>query len=151
MSSALVPSTPTDLLNPATGEIVPATPANAAELAAALRELRVKISGAIKDCEAVLVDESARVGSKTLRLGGLTARVTGGSEIVWDVEKLRKSLARAGCPEERLLELIVETVEYKVNQTVARQLAAANPKYAKAIDGAKTRHETPTRVSVKED
>lgn len=138
------------LLNPASGETLPATPENAAAVLAVLRDLRYRLSDAIRACESVLADESARQGTKTLHVGGFTASVSGGSELVWDIEALRVGLAKAGCPEERIDALIVATTEYKVNQSVARQLAAANPQYAAAVEAAKGRVEKPVRVSVKE-
>lgn len=146
----IVVSAPVELLNPTSGELLAATPENAAAMLADLRELRGKIAEAVKACEAVLVEESTRVGTKTLRFGATQAVVSGGSETVWDVEALRKSLTRAGCPEERIGELIVETVEYRVNQSVARQLSGANPKYKRAIERARTTIVKPMRVSVKE-
>lgn len=148
-SHELAVTTPAEIVNPASGEILPATPDNAVEALASLRELRYRIGDAIRGCEAILADESARVGSKTLHIGGYTASVSGGSELVWDVEQLRAGLAAAECPEGRIDELIVATVEYRVNQSVARQLASANPKYAAVIEAAKSRVVKPTRVSVK--
>lgn len=138
-----------DLVDPRSGELFPATPENAAMLLERLRTLRGQLMEQIKECERVLVDESVRIGSKTLRVGGFVAEVTGGAETVWDVEALRVGLRRAGCPEERINEAITETVEYKVNNSVARQLASANPKYAKAIEAAKARTPKPVRVRVK--
>lgn len=138
------------LVHPGTGEVLPATPENAAKLLRSLRELRQRALDAAKDCERVIAEESSRQGKKTLRLGDVAVELYGGSEVVWDVEKLRASLRRLGCPEERILELVRETIEYKIDNTVARQLAAANPKYAKAIEAAKTRHSKPLSVRIKE-
>lgn len=145
-----LPAVVSSLLNPASGELLPATPENAALVLAALRDLRQRINDAVADCQDVLVAESQRVGTKTLHIGGLVATVTGGSETLWDVERLREGLRSAGCPEERLDALITAHVEYKVNQSVARQLSSANPKYATAIEVAKTRVEKSLRVSVKQ-
>jgi hypothetical protein len=98
----------------------------------------------------VLIEESRRVGAKTLRYGNVEAVVSGGSEVVWDIGRLFEGLRAAGCPDERLEVLVTATVEYKVNQAVAKQLAAANPDYAAAIEAARDRQPAPTRVTVKE-
>ena len=54
-----------------------------------------------------------------------------------------------GLPEERYGELVVATVTYKVNASVAKQIAGANPEYAKVIDRARSRPDTTPRVYVK--
>lgn len=149
--SELVVQMPTELLNPATGEVLPATPENAAVVLARVRDMRYRLLDAVKACEAVLIEESRRQGTKTLTISGLTASISGGSTVTWDVELLEKGLRAVGCPEERIADLVTETIEYKVNNTVARQLAAANPIYAEAIEAAKTRAESPVRVYVKGD
>lgn len=138
-----------DLVDLRSGELLPATPENAAMLIVRMREFRSLLMDGIKECERILIDESTRVGSKTLRVGGHVAEIAGGSEVVWDVEALRAGLRKAGCPDERLAELITETVEYRVNNTVARQLASANPKYANVIEGAKARHLKGAHVRIK--
>jgi hypothetical protein len=45
--------------------------------------------------------------------------------------------------------LVVETIDYRVDARVARQLEAANPAYARAIQAARTMAPGPWRVSVK--
>lgn len=139
---------PDNLLDVRTGELLPATPENAADLMVAARDLRTRLNALIKDCTDVLVEESRRQGTKTLKLEGATATVAGGSETAWDLEVLAQLLA-VGLPDERYEELIKTTVTYTVDARVAKQLAAANPNYKRIIDAAKTTIEKPWRVSVK--
>lgn len=146
MSVALV--LPEALVDIRTGELVPATPGNAAELLMAAREYRHRILDLVKDCEAVLLEESRRQGTKTLHLAAGTATVSGGSEIQYDPEILAQLLA-VGLPDERWNELYVATVTYRVDARVAKQLEAANPTYARIIERARSVVEKAWRVSVK--
>lgn len=148
MSTDLAVIVPENLLDVRTGELVPATPENAAELLFAAREMRAKMMSLVKDCEAVLLDESRRQGTKTLHLPQGTATISGGSELEWDLGTLL-DLKELGLPDERYDELVVATTTYKVDARVANQLASANPAYAEVIDRARTTVEKPWRVSVK--
>lgn len=144
----LVVATPDQLLDVRTGELVPATPENAVELLAAARDMRGRILALVKDCEAVLLDESRRQGTKTLHYGAGTATVTGGTELQWNLEILEQLRSR-GLPEARYNELVVATVTYKVDARVAKQLEASNPAYAEVIRMARSEAAKPWRVSVK--
>jgi hypothetical protein len=139
---------PENILDVRTGELLPATPNNAVELLFAAREMRAKMMGLIKDCEAVLLDESRRQGTKTLHLPGGTAEITGGHALEWDLGTLL-DLLELGLPEERYNDLVVATTTYKVDARVAKQLEAANPAYAEVIGRARSTVEKPWRVSVK--
>jgi hypothetical protein len=139
-----------DLVDPRSGELLPATPENAAELLQAARDIRQRILRFVKDCEAVLVDESRRQGSKTLHLPTGKVTITGGpgGGLDWNMELLER-LRDLGLPEHRWDELVVATVTYKVSAKVANQLAAANPDYADVIDRAKLCPDVSWRVTVK--
>ena len=123
-------------------------PKEVAVALSAVREAKRQLDAARAGLERVLVEESRVQGTKTLHFGDLTAKVSGGPEIVWDVEQLREDLTELELPEERINQLITETVTYKVNASVANQLAGANASYAEAISRAKSRVEKPYRVSV---
>lgn len=137
------------LLHPVTGEVLETTVENAAALLNDLRNFRYLLFSAIQDAQAVLLAESTRQGTKTLHIGKLTATVSGGPETEWDTTELVTRLIAAGCPGDRLRELVKETVSYRVDRNVARQLAAANPGYAKALEETKSEVDRPYRVSVK--
>lgn len=139
---------PETLVDVRTGELLPATAENAAELLTAMREMRSRILDLQKECEAVLLEESRRQGTKTLHLPAATVTISGGSELEWDLEVLAE-LRAAGLPEERWDELVVATVTYKVSALVAKQLESANEDYAAVIARARGRVETQQRVSVK--
>lgn len=139
---------PVELLDVRTGEIVEATPAKAAELMVAAREMRGRLLGLVKDCEAVLLDESRKQGTKTLHYPEGTATITGGQDLIWNLEILLQ-LRDRGLPEDRYNELVVATVTYKVNAAVAKQLEAANTEYAEVIGMARSYEAKPWRVSIK--
>ena len=93
--------------------------------------------------------ESLRQASKTLHLSAeLTVELTGGKRLEWDDERLEEMLRAAGMPENRLAELIVETVSRRVDGRVARQVEAANPTYAAAIRACRTEKPAPWRASI---
>lgn len=138
-----------EVWNPKTGELVSAGDAPAvADAYAELRALSWKVKAALADATTALVDESRRQGTKTLHLDGKTAVVSGGKETVYDIEGLRASLEELECPQERIEALIKTEVTYKVDARVARQLAAANPDYAIALELARTVVEKPYYVKV---
>lgn len=130
-----------------TGELISLR--DASQVAEYLRDLRQHIGQLHRIralLEDLLVEESERQGAKTLHLGGVTATVSGGTETVWDVEELR-NLLRVGLPPERWTDLVTTKVEEVVNARVAKQIASANPDYAKIIDGAKRTASKRYRVS----
>lgn len=136
-----------ELVLPGTGQIVNLD--DAAEVARALSSLRDwkrHADGARAVLEAALVEESARQGTKTLHLGAVTASVSADTELTWDITELVK-LLDAGLPAERYQALVGETVTYKVNAAVAKQIAGANPAYAVIVAAAQTR--TPKRQYVR--
>lgn len=134
---------------PGTGEVVDLNDAKAVAWALNdLRNLRGLLDEARRVLEDALVQESARVGTKTLRFGEVEAVITGGDKIEWDADELAK-LLDAGLPQERFLDLISTEISYKVDAGVAKQLAAANPEYATIIERAKQRVPAPTYVRVK--
>ena len=138
------------IMVPLTGQLLDLT--SPLEVAGALRDLRdVKrqLDELRSFLEGVLRLEAQRQGTKTLHLGSLDAVVSGGIRREYDAELLTVLLREAGLPEERISEAIVETVSYKVNQLVLKQLAGANADYAAAIELAQTFVDAPWRVTVK--
>lgn len=108
-----------------------------------LRELKAELTRH-------LVEEAQRQGVKTLDLGdGRKVEIRGGAETVYDAEQLEAALRDAGMPEERIREVVVETVAYKVDARKAKAAASANPAYADAVEAARTVQEKPHAVSIK--
>ncbi len=136
------------LLDVRTGEQLPATPSSAAALLAGLREMQDRARLWIRACEDVLVEESRRQGSKTLRIDGSTFEVYEQKEVQWDTAKLRELLP-AGLPEGRFQELVTVTVEEKVSANEAKKIAAVNPEYARIIGQARRDGPTISRVRMK--
>lgn len=139
---------PEQLVDVRTGELLPATPDNAVSLLAAAREMRGRILSLVKDCEAVLLEEAKRQGTKTLHLDGGTATVSGGPKPEYDITILRE-LLDLGLPGERWDDLHVATISYKVDGRVVKQLEGANAEYAAVIARSRSYVDEPLRVSVK--
>jgi hypothetical protein len=146
---AQITETPTVVL-PFVGTIVDLRePVEVAEALTHVREVKRQLDELRALLEGVLRLESQRQGTKTLHLGALDAEVSGGVKPEYDLELLTEGLRAAGLPEERLAEAVVETVSYRANWKVLRQLEGANPAYASAIGAARTYVPTPWRVDVK--
>lgn len=141
---------PTTALVPWTGELVPLD--DPEKVALAWDEMR-RYEQAIKyqlrpALAAALAGYAKTMGTKTLRFGATELKLSGGpgSETTWDLEVLEE-LRAMGLPEERWDALVTETVSYKVNANVAKQLAAVNEDYARVIEAARIRSDRPWRVS----
>ena len=143
-----LPATIPQLVLPTTGEVidladVPAVVGGLAELRQAGRD----IHEVRRVLEGVLVDESRRLGTKTLHADGRKAVVTGGPETVYDVTILAELLEN-GLPQERYAEVVRTTVEEKPVAGELKRLSAANPVYAEIIGRARMVVEKPWRVNV---
>lgn len=140
---------PDEILNPLNGQLVKSTDMPAvAETLQALRRHQEQVRGVISDFTQAALAESQRQGSKTLQADGLKIEIRGGSEVEWDVGTLLE-LRDLGLPEARYGQLVTEVVSYKVNGSVARQIAGARPEYADVIERAKRHIPKPFSASVK--
>lgn len=139
----------TGLLNVQTGELLPATVANAARVLGAARTMKQNVNDVVAETTAFLVAEAEREGTKTLHDGSETITITGGQATDYDAADLMEALRAAGCPEHRIGQAVVAEITYKVDRAVLRQLAAANPTYKAAIATAERVIEKPYRASVK--
>lgn len=144
-----VEETPT-IVMPLTGALVDLRePVEVARALQDVRDLKRRIDELRALLEGVLTLEARRQGTKTLHLEGVDAVVTGGEKVEYDAELLQERLRAAGLPEDRVGQAVQVIVSYKVSAVVLRQLAAANPAYAKAITEARSTVETPWRVTIK--
>lgn len=123
-------------------------PDDQARLLEAFRLLDANVARMKRTLSQAIAAHAEVVGAKTLRAGGVKLVVKGGSETIVDAEMLAASYRRAGMPEDRVNEIVVETVTRKVDLVKAKQAAAANPKYKRALARASTTRETPVSVSV---
>lgn len=139
-----------EIVIPITGELV--SLGDPLQVCAVLDQVRA-MKRRLDEVRAVLEDalrlESERQGTKTLHLGDLTATVSGGQKYEYDHQALADELRELGLPEQRIGELIVQTVTYRVDQRVAKSVAAANPQYAAAIWRNRRAVPDSWRVSVK--
>ena len=140
---------PAELLDVDSGQLLPATVENAAAVLNAARAMKQRIQGVVDAATAYLTAEAAVLGTKTFHYPGGTVALTGGESLEYDHEELMGLLHDAGLPLERVAEAVVTEVTYKVNRSVLRQLAGANPDYRAAIELAERRVEKPYRASVK--
>jgi len=137
------------LPDPVTGELHPAVPRNAARIRLLAGDVITRMRDLQHACDVVLADEAQRQGTKTLHLDGYDVTLTGGVSVEYDPHELMVGLMEAGCPPDRVNQAVVETVSYKVNRAVLRQLAGANDEYRQAIDNAKQEVEKPWRATVR--
>jgi hypothetical protein len=123
---------------PTTGEVISREDADACyRVLNEIRELESKLREAKGFLNEALAEKFSHEGTKTLELNGVTVELRGSSETVWDIEILEE-LRAAGLPEERMNQLLTEEVTTKVNASVAKQIAGANPTYAEIVERAKS-------------
>jgi len=140
---------PAEILNPFTGELIPT--ADLARVAATLddlRQVKQKLNDAVAAFTEAVIVESRRQGTRTLTAGGVKLEVSAENTIEWDIEELLK-LRDLGLPEARYDELVQQTVSFKVNGSVARQLEGASEEYKVVIERARVRVPKRQYVSVK--
>src|SRR5262245_6081889 len=139
-----------EIVLPVSGEVINLTqPTHVAQALDQVREWKRRLDEIRAVLEDALRLESERKGTKTLHLDGITAVVSGGEKVEYDTEKLADLLLEEGLPASRLAELIAIQITYKVNQAVAKSVAAANPRYALALETCRTVAPAPWRVSTK--
>lgn len=138
----------TGLLDLETGELLPATVDNAGRVLLAARAMKERVNAIIKEATAYCVTVSEREGTKTLHGDHETVTLKGGTSVEYDPGDLMENLAEVGCPEDRINAAVTATVTYKVDRSVLRQLAAANPDYKIAIELAAREVDRPYQASV---
>lgn len=145
----IVPAVPEELVDVATGERLPASVDNALRVLVVARDMKNRLGGVIRDAEAFLAHLSLVQGTKTFHVETGTVELKGGTSTEYDALELIDELRAVGCPEDRITAAVTTEISYKVNRTVLRQLASANPEYAAAAERASRKVETPLRASVK--
>jgi hypothetical protein len=133
-----------------TGEVVDlADPASCAVALARVNELQsylAEMKGAITEA---FIEEARRRGKNEIELGdGTSVKVTHNYDLHWDHQALEDALRAAGMPEERIREIIVEEVSWKVKAVEANKAAKANPEYAEAVESARTTVEKRPTISL---
>lgn len=158
MTKDLVTATPDDyqaevsltgFLDVRTGELLSPTVDNAAKVLHSARAMKAQVNEIVQEATQWLAQESARRGIKTLHGEHETVTLTGGTGVDYDPIELMNGLREVGCPENRISQAVIQEVSYKVDRSVLRQLAAANPDYKVAIDLAELEVDRPVRATVK--
>lgn len=140
-----------ELAIPGTGEVVSLeNEVQCVQALAALRNFESQVKEAKGILTQAIVDRSRVLGSKTIYLpDGSKAEIRGGPESVYDVTEIEENLRALGIPEERLREIIIEEVSYKLSVREAKRAAAANEDYAAVIENAQKTEEKPFYVSIR--
>jgi hypothetical protein len=104
-----------------------------------------------RDLTALLVEHSIKLGRRTVQVpGGVQYERTGGPEVTYrDPADLARKLLEAGMPAARVREIVVTTIDHKVNGTQANAASRANPEYERIISEHRVTTERPYRISVK--
>jgi len=108
---------------------------------AMLREAETQLKDA-------LIQHATDRGEKTFTLHEAKVEIKGGEERRYDAQGLKRALKEAGMPEERIKEIVVETIEYKVSAVEAKRAARANEKYAEIVEANTTVAKKTPSVSV---
>lgn len=135
---------------PGTGELVNLDDQQGCVLALrAVRDFESQLREAKALLTEAIVDHSQKLGVKSFTLGdGTKAEVRGGPEATYDVAEIEEKLRALGMPEDRIREIVVEQIEYKLSVREAKRAASANADYASVIDNAKTVEAKPYYVSI---
>lgn len=144
-----LPAARPTLVNVATGEMLPATTDNIPVVVQAARDMKRRIDDVIRAATEVLREEAAIRGTKTFHTKHGTVELSGGPTVEYDPVDLAEALREAGCPEDRVGEAVEETISYRVNRSVLRQLVGANPAYREAAVRAEREVENAWRCSVR--
>ena len=143
-------TTSLEIVVPGTGEMVPLDdPAAVARAHRDLTDLEMQIRDAKAMFADILAGESRKQGTKTLRFGDIEVEMRGGPSTEYAAEEIETGLREAGMPEDRIREIVKETVSYKIDARKASSAASANPDYAKVIEAGKRIIEKPMYPSVK--
>lgn len=140
-----------EIVLPHSGQLI--DPHDARQCIFALDELRSMerhIAEAKRTLSEAIAAECRRQGTKSISVqGGRRAEIRGGEEKVYDAEGLERDLRALGMPEERLREIVTETVTHSVVAKEAKRAAGANEEYARAVERNTTKIERPLSVTIR--
>jgi hypothetical protein len=142
---------PTEMLIPWIGERVDlGDPKQVAQALDTCRSYkRDVIQPMINALERVVAGMVESVGSATIRAGEWEMVAPAKRKYTRDLEAIRKGLLEAGCPKERVDEVIPITISLSANTGDLDRLSKANKEYAAIIDEHTTVEEQERSVSVK--
>jgi hypothetical protein len=140
-----------ELAIPGTGQLVDLEKeVECVQALAAVRQFESQIKEAKAILTAAIVDRSRVLGAKTFILpDGSKAEVRGGPEAAYDISEIEENLRALGMPEDRIREIVVEELSYKLSVREAKRAASANEDYASVIENAKRVEEKPYYISIR--
>lgn len=135
---------------PGTGQLVSLeNEVECAQALSAVRDFEQQLREAKAALTQAIVERSRVLGVKTIHLpNGQKAEIRGGPESSYDIEEIEKNLRALGMPEERITEIIVPTISYKLSVREAKRAASANEDYASVIENAKKVEEKAFYISL---
>lgn len=139
-----------ELAIPGTGQVVSLdNEVECAQALSAVRAFESQIREAKNILTSAIVERSQVLGTKTIHLpDGTKAEIRGGPESTYDHMEIEENLRALGMPENRIREIIVEEISYKVSVREAKRAAGANESYASVIENAKQVNEKPFYVVI---
>lgn len=97
-----------------------------------------------------ILDRAAADGVTSFDLPDrMKVEIRSGTRTVIAGDVLEQGLRAAGMSEERIREIVTETVSYKAKAVEAKKAARMNPDYAAALEAATTVHEAQPSVSIR--
>jgi hypothetical protein len=151
-----VPADPTatpsrDLVIPTTGILVDLDDeVSCAEAIDDLRLMKARIDQAIRTLQNAVAERAAVLGLRSIRLPrGRKANLSSPVEKVYDCSRIEAELREAGMPEERIREIVLEEVSYKLDVREANRAAKANPTYAEIIGRNTTEQQRAVGVTIR--
>ena len=141
---------PEELVVPGTGELVDlSNEIDCIHALAAVRDWELQLREAKAALTSAIIERARLLGTQTINLpDGRKAEVRGGSETVYDAQEIEANLRALGMPEERIREIVVEEISYKVSAREAKRAASANPEYESVIENAKQVVEKQAYISI---
>lgn len=135
---------------PGTGELVDlSNEIDCVRALASVRDWEYQIKEAKTQLTNAIIERSRVLGTKTIHLDdGSKAEIRGGSETVYDAQEIEANLRALGMPEERIREIVIEEISYKVSAREASRAASANPEYEAVIENAKQTIEKQAYVTI---
>lgn len=139
-----------ELVVPGIGELVSLDDEDqCASALVALREFEQHVRDAKAALTMAIAERGRVLGTQTLTLeDGRKVVIKGGTDVQYDAAEVEEGLRELGMPEERIREVVVEEISYKVSAKEAKRAAAANEDYAVVIEGARRETPRPFYISI---
>ena len=139
-----------EMVVPGIGELVSFDdPMQVAGALGAVRDLEGRLREAKSLLTGALLHHAQVQGQQTLHLENCTVQIKSGTTTKYDAEEIERGLRAAGMPEDRIREIVKETVTYSVDAVKAKQAARANHLYRAVIEKHSYVEEKPPYATLK--